>query len=433
MNSKILTPINWIARNLGLLILALIIGLVIWFTAQYTNDPNEENTTRPIKLQLHGKDPSYIIANDYPQDVRVTLQAPSSIWKQINENPKLIQPIIDLAELGPGVHTLKIKPNIDPDLSPIQFISLDPDEIQIELEELITKQFPIDPKIIGNPQLGYEQGELALKPEIVTITGPLSDVNQVESVQINYDISGVSETQNSSLPVEVIDKNGNSINDISVSPDETTINLPIALLGGFKNVVVKVDTTGQIADGYRLTNVSVSPPTITVFSEDPRILDRIPGFVETLSVDLSNLSDDSESSVGLRLPEGVTAVRNPEVLVQISIAAIESSETFSVPVRLTGLSPDFDATISPELVDVILAGPINILESLETEQVRVFLDLEGLPAGSIYQLAPEVDLTPDQLRVQTTLPETIEVEILLAPTPTPSGTQVTTATPTPVP
>jgi len=433
MKSKVLTSLNWIARNLGLLILALIIGLVIWFTAQYTNDPNEENTTRPIKLQIHGIDPNYIIVNDFPQDVRVTLQAPSSIWKQIDENPKLIQPIIDLSELGPGVHTLKIKPNIDRELSPIQLVSLDPDEVQIELEELITKQFPIDPKINGDPQLGYEQGELTLKPENVTITGPLSDVNQVKSVQINYDISGVSETQNSSLTVEVLDENGDTINGISISPDETTINLPISLLGGFKNVVVKVDTTGQIADGYRLTNLAVSPPTITVFSEDPRILDRLPGFVDTLPVDLSNLSDDSESSVGLRLPEGVTAVRNPDVLVQISIASIESSETFSVPVLITGLSPDFDAYIAPELVDVIVAGPINILESLETADVRVLLDLEGLPAGSLYQLTPEVDIIPDQLRAQTTLPETIEVEILLAPTPTPNGTQVITATPSPAP
>jgi len=433
MNSKILTPLNWIVKNIGLLILSLIIGMVIWFTAQYTIDPNEENTTRPINLEIHGKDPNYIIVNEFPQDVRVTLQAPRSIWNQINENPKLIQPLIDLSELGPGIHTLKIKPNIDRDISPIQFVSIDPDEVQIELEELITKQFPIDPKFTGDPQLGYEQGELTLKPEIVTITGPLSNVNQVNSVQINYDISGVSETQNMSLPVEVLDENGDSINGISVTPEETNINLPISLLGGFKNVVVKVDTTGQIADGYRLTNVSVSPPTITVFSEDPRILDRIPGFVETLSVDLTNLSDDSESSVGLKLPEGVTAVRNPEVLVQISIAAIESSETFSVPVQIIGLSPDATASISPELVDVIIAGPINILDSLNTEDVRVFLDLEGLPSGSIYQRVPAVDLIPDQLRVQTTLPETIEVEILQAPTATPSGTQVIPATPSPAP
>ena len=274
---------------------------------------------------------------------------------------------------------------------------------------------------------------MTLNPEQVTITGPLSNIIQLKTVQINYDISGVSETQNSSLPVEVLDENGDTINGISISPEETTFNLPISLLGGFKNVVVKVDTTGQIADGYRLTNVSVSPPTITVFSEDPRILDRIPGFVETLSVDLMNLSDDSESSVGLKLPEGVTAVRNPEVLVQISIAAIESSETFSVPVQIIGLSPDATASISPELVDVIIAGPINILDSLNTEDVRVFLDLEGLPSGSIYQRVPAVDLIPDQLRVQTTLPETIEVEILQAPTATPSGTQVIPATPSPAP
>lgn len=422
---------TWIAKNISLIILSLILGLVIWFAAQYTLDPNQENTTRPINVQVHGLDPNYIIVNEFPQEARVTLQAPRSIWNRIEEEPKLIQPTIDLSELGPGTHNVPINPNISRDLNPIHFISLNPEEVQIEIEQLVTKQFPIIPTIMGQPELGFEAGELTLEPENVSITGPLPIVEKVHSVHVEIDISNASENQNYSLPVELRDENGSPLEGISVTPDETEINLPITLLGGFKNVVVKVATTGQIADGYRLTNVSVSPPTVTVFSEDPRVLDRIPGFVETQPVDLTNLSDDSEASVPLKLPEGVTAVRNPSVLVQISIAAIETSETFSIPVQITGLSPEFKASISPELVDVIIAGPINILETLETEDVRAFLDLEGLPGGSVYQLPPKIDLIPEQLRVQTTLPETIEVEIVSAPTPTPAENQQTTPTPPP--
>jgi YbbR domain-containing protein len=204
------------------------------------------------------------------------------------------------------------------------------------------------------------------------------------------------------------------------------------LLGGFKNVAVKVVTKGQVASGYRLTNISVSPPNVTLFSDNPQLINGVPGFVETMPVDLTGLKDDTELSVDLNLPEGITLVHEPDVLVQVSLAAIEGSLTLSVPVEIVGLTPEYTATISPATVDVIAAGPLNILDGLTLTSFRVVLDLTGLPVG-IYQRSPVVDLTPDQVRVQTTLPETVEVVIELVPTPSPSKLKPATPTPTPSP
>ena len=89
---------------------------------------------------------------------------------------------------------------------------------------------------------------------------------------------------------------------------------------------------------------------------------------------------------------------------------------------------------------MIVAGPLNILDKLSAASFRVVLDLTGLPPG-IYQRSPVVDQVPDQVRVQTTLPEIVEVKIELAPTPTLSPTglitptiqTVTPAQPTPSP
>jgi len=149
-------------------------------------------------------------------------------------------------------------------------------------------------------------------------------------------------------------------------------------------------------------------------------------------VDLTELNDDIELSVDLNLPEGITLVREPDVLVQVSVAAIESSLTLSIPVEVIGLTLEYTATISPETVDVIVAGPLNILDGLTLSNFRVVLDLTGLPPG-IYQRSPVVDLTPDKVRVQTTLPETVEVVIELAPTPSPVKLKSSTPFPTPTP
>jgi YbbR domain-containing protein len=422
--------LNWLLNNIGLLVLAIFLALIIWITAQYTNDPNEERTTRPLKLEKTGLAPGYIITNDYSQDARITLRAPSSIWEQIENDPKLLQPFIDLSTAKEGINkNIKVDLTIDEDIeSVIKVVKIDPENVEIVLDESIKEQFPIEAIVSGELPLGYEKGELTLEPEVVTISGPKSALNQIDRVQVNLDISGRTENINSSLPLNVLNPEGGNVDEISLSPPETTAILPISLLGGFKNVVVKVNTTGQIAEGYRLTNVSVTPPTITVFSEDPRMVEDLPGFVDTQPVDLSGLIDDSEFSIGLRLPEGITPVRDPKVLVQVSIAAMEGSETFSVPIEIRGLSPELSATFSPELVEVIVAGPLNILETLTADDIKVVLDLEGQPPGE-YQRAPKVEIISDLVRASTTIPETVEVIIEAAPTP--ELTATVTITPSP--
>src|SRR5690606_8420911 len=142
-------------------------------------------------------------------------------------------------------------------------------------------------------------------------------------------------------------------------------------------------------------NIQVSPQVVTVYSEDPELVNRLPGYVETEPINLSGLSDDVEMRVALNLPEGVELVARERVLVQFSIAAIEDSITVSIPVEVLGLSPDLQARISPAEIDVIVIGPLPVLDGLNDESFRAVVDLRDLGVGT-YQLTPEIDLVPDQ-------------------------------------
>ena len=206
-------------------------------------------------------------------------------------------------------------------------------------------------------------------------------------------------------------------------------------MGRFKNVAVKVVTTGQVANGYRLTNISSSPPTFTVFSENPELINDLPGFIETQPVILDGLTDDASVSVDLNLPEDITTVREPNVIVQVSVAAIEGSLTLNLPVEIVNLSPDLQAEVSPLSIDVIIAGPLFVLEQLSPDDFRVVVDLSGLPPG-VYQRTPIIQVAPEQVRIQTTLPETVEVSIRIAAATstvqtTPQATVSPTLAPTP--
>ena len=79
--------------------------------------------------------------------------------------------------------------------------------------------------------------------------------------------------------------------------------------------------------------------------------------------------------------------------------------------------------MAPETVEIILYGPIPMLETMTAVDVRVIVDLTELEPA-VYQLQPEAIVLPDRIRVQVISPETLEVEIIPAdqvPTPMPTS------------
>jgi len=417
--------LRWFGENFLTLLLALILAIAVWVSAVVATDPNEEHTMRPVSLEVIGGAPDMILVEPITDQARLTIRAPKSIWTQLNSSPSLAHAWVDLTGLQPGEHTLDVKVRID--IRPTQLVRVEPASVSIRLEPLVRREIPVELTIKGELPIGYKQDTAQIQPQQITVSGPQSVVARAAHAHVEINLSGAVETIERTILVEILDENGAPVDGLTVSPSEVNVIQPISLLGRFKNVAVKIVTTGQVANGYRLTNISVSPPTFTVFSNNPELINELPGFVETLPVDISDLTEDAEISVGLNLPEGITTVREPSVLVQVSVAAIESSMTLSLPIEIVGLAPDLQAGISPETVDVIVAGPLNVLDKLSPDDFRVILDLTGLPPG-VYQRSPVVDQSPEQVRVQTILPEIVEVKIVLAPTPTLSPTGLITGT-----
>jgi len=417
---------KWFSKNLATLLLALVLALAAWIAAVNAADPIAQRVTRPVKIEVQGIADNLLIVNTIPEETRITIKAPQSIWEKISSNPSLIKAWIDLAGLSPGEHTIPVKVHID--IEPIRYLLTNPEEVTIVLEPLETRKLPLEVLITGSLPLGYKKGVTRVEPEEASISGPQSEVSKVAKLRANLNISGAITDIDKLIPIELVGEDGAIILDVNIQPDSVRVIQPISLLGGFKNVAVKVVTEGQVANGYRLTNISVSPPNVTLFSNNPELVDELPGFVETLPVNLTGISDDIEILAGLNLAEEITPVRDRDVLVQVSVAAIEGSLTVAAPVEIIGLLPELEAIISPETIDVIVAGPLNTLENLTSENLRVILDLTDLPAG-VYQRQPAVEVIPETVRVQTTLPEMVEVTIQVAPTPTITPTLIATTTP----
>ena len=86
-------------------------------------------------------------------------------------------------------------------------------------------------------------------------------------------------------------------------------------------------------------------------------------------------------------------------------------------------------------MDLLLTGPLPLLNNLTPGAIRVSVNLSGLEPD-VHHVPPMVDLLPGQIRVASIIPENVEVTIEIAPpeTATPPGQGSPTpspATPTP--
>ena len=242
-------------------------------------------------------------------------------------------------------------------------------------------------------------------------------------VQVLLNLDGIRENFEQTLPIEIVDENGQIVEGLSASPDSISVTMPVSQQGGYRDVAVKLVVTGQVASGYRLTDLSVFPPIVTVFAGDPELVNNLPGFLETLVVDLQNAQENISSRVALNLPEGVSVVGEQTVLIQAGVSPIESSVTLAgEKVEIIGLGNGLEAQVSPSTVDVILSGPLPILDTLILQDVRVTVDLTGLEVGT-HQIIPKVEVLIADVFVESILPNTIEVVLV------PIGTVTVTPTP----
>ena len=263
-----LSFLRWLGRNLGNLLLAFVLALVVWVSATVASDPNEETIyPRPIPLEIVGQDPGLLQLNTIPTQVRLTINAPRSIWEQLVNNPDLLRAWVDLSGLEKGEHTLDVKAQLM--VAPAQIVKIDPVAVQVKLEPSETKDLPVSVTVTGEPALGYQEGDLTVEPQQVAISGPESLVDQVVEVTGSMDINGATANIQRSILVQPVDSAGNLVVGVDINPKTVIASLPVTLLGGYRNVVVKVVTSGEPADGYWLTNISLTPPMSRSFPPIP--------------------------------------------------------------------------------------------------------------------------------------------------------------------
>ena len=92
----------------------------------------------------------------------------------------------------------------------------------------------------GDLEVGYQAEDPVLNVEQVTITGPESKVEIVDKIQATLDITQAIENITRTMDLVALDVNGNVVENVTITPDQVTIDQAITQKYGYRNVIVSV-------------------------------------------------------------------------------------------------------------------------------------------------------------------------------------------------
>lgn len=404
--------VRWLIRNVPLIVMAFVLAVLAWMVALEQADPTMERVyPRPIPVSITGLADDMLVLDTFDETVQVTLRTTQSVWDDLTVGD--FGATVDASGLGPGLHELDVDVELDEELTRI--LEVEPATVEVELDARATRVVPVHVELQGEPAVGYVSRRATTEPSDITVRGPTSYVTRVVEAFATLSIQGANQTIEETLSVRPRDDEGSSVPNVSLTPDEVDLFITIEPSGYHSTLAVKAVLTGEIASGYRITDIGIEPPTVTVFGS-PADLALQEGFIETAPINVDEAQDDIVVRPGLRVPPEVTVVPGQQVSVRVAIEAIESSVTITSTPEIQGLEPGYTYTLSPDVVQVILSGPLPRLESLGRDDVRLVLELFDFTEGT-YQLEPEV-IVPDSITPQSVIPATIQVRITQQPTPT---------------
>lgn len=299
---------NWPVKVLSILAAILLFVFNRWNTEKIFNIPLE--IQRPA---------GYAIANEYPKSVQIILRGLGDLGDLREGDLRVSADLTEHKEEGTVSKVVQIQKrgaalNIG-DLD----IEINPNIIEFELEKEFIKSVPIEPLIKGTPAHGYTLESPTISPSRVTIAGPRSYIQKIDTIFTEE--------------IDITDRKSNismRMNLLIDSPLEAKSASEVEF-----HLVISEAVSEKEYDNIDIIYIDLSPELI-VASKLPTgkiklqarqlLLEEIVQSQVRLIVDCSNITDPGEYELTPKpdVPAGAIVLKyEPQTLTIVFVEAVE--------------------------------------------------------------------------------------------------------------
>ena len=413
------------SRNLGVrFLVALALSTLVWTGLTLDQNPNAQELFQDNLPVSPVNRPSRLVLASEIEPVRVSVEGPKINLARLTLRDFVAR--VDLREVSVGSQQLPVEVTVsDP---AVRVARITPMTVTVVLDELETRMVPIVPQIQSAPAPGFraEVDRISSDPTEARVNGASSALNQVAAVHAMLSLEGSTSTVTRQTLLRPVDRQGSEVANVLVEPQIAQVTVTVTRITSRKRVPVLVNLAGEPTAGFIISRLSVVPSTVEIEGQ-PENLER-ENAVSTQVVDISGARGDVHREVGFLRPPGILVISDrPLADVTVRVEPLEDTTTLQTAVVLNNLGPGMRVTTDDPFVQIVIAGPSEVLAGIRGGDLVAEVDLRNRVPG-LHDIQPVISVPPG-LRVERVIPTVIGVRITLVSRPSP----VTTTTATPVP
>jgi YbbR domain-containing protein len=407
------TRIMHILRFFATALLAVLLAVATWLLVAEQVNPAKTEVMQEIPLRVANQDKDLLLVSALPTTVSAVVQAPQDIMA--NLSPQSFRATVDLSGLKADVH--RVQTDVRATDERVRIVTVDPTAVDVELQPKASRAMTVSVVVPDRDTLPFSYeigGTPRTDPPHVTVSGPADIMDALARTEVVIPLRGARSTVQEDRAVLLKDLQGQVLTGLTADPDTVQVTVPISQSFNTRDVAVHVVITGTVAPGYWISNINVDPNTVTLLGA-PAVLEQIGGFVDTIPVDVTGAAGDIVRRVPLAPPAGVSAlnqrgVSEASVEARITVVPQLGNLRLTVPVEINGARQTDTISKSPASVDVLLSGPLPVLNQVNADPklVRVVVDVTDLGTGT-HDLIPTL-IAPELLRT-TMVPGTVQIRL----------------------
>ena len=177
---------QWVLNNPGLKLVSLGLSFLLW---NLLGGKDEVIRVVTVPGQFVNLAPDLAISTDYQRQVEVTIRSRRRIAV---EEVQGLSAEIDLQTMVAGNVQISLNErNISNRPLGVEVLSIAPNPLQLELEQIQHKMVEVRPRLEGEPAEGYELVEVLISPQEISISGLEAELDKVSDISTEpVDIPG---------------------------------------------------------------------------------------------------------------------------------------------------------------------------------------------------------------------------------------------------
>lgn len=388
--------------NLFWLTLSFVLALALWVYVTVQDNPIIEQR---FDVQVDYVNlPDNLAISDKTETVRLRLSAPANVLNDITAAD--INAYVDLSGAVQGQYTAKLQFALP---GSVQLVSADANEVVLLIDSLRQTQHSVRAAYTeGRPKDGYMALNANIAPGEIVLSGAEDKLALVSDVYVAIDLDDLQDNFHSSLPVNVVDANGNSLlNWLTPQPAMVDVMVPVVGSQPSKVVPVNVTLSGAPAAGYVISRVIIDPTVTTVLGAQS-LLDGVDK-VYTSAVNISGATTAVSQSVSLLNIDGLTVDKNAVYQVQVLIEREAVRTINDVVLTLVNQQTDYNYQMTQNTCSVTVRGPASVIDSLTNTDIEARVDVASLGLGNHRQ--PVRVVTSANATVEAPEPSAVSVTV----------------------